>query len=86
MPPWNSGQASAPKPLMSSPIPPPPNLNRGPPRQGNPQPWNKPSPGNSGPPFGMQGELKFFFNFHFRSLFNLRFSKLNMFCELCSEI
>ena len=57
MPPWNSGRPSAPKPLMSSPIPPPPNLNRGPPSQGNHQPWNKPSPGNSGPapPFGMQG-------------------------------
>jgi hypothetical protein len=57
MPPWNSGRASAPKPLMSSPVPPPPNLNRGPPPPGNHQPWNKQSPGNSGPPtpFGMQG-------------------------------
>lgn len=66
MPPWNS--ASAPKPLMSSPVPPPANLsNRAPSHpSGNHQPWNKTNSPAGMPPFGMQG---IFISFPFRFSF-----------------
>lgn len=62
MPPWNSTRPRAPKPLMSSPVPPPPNLSRGPPPIPGSYPWNASSPGNQGmsggpQPYGVPGNF-----------------------------
>ncbi|XP_046864396.1 splicing factor 1-like [Xenia sp. Carnegie-2017] len=54
LPPWNSTRPRAPKPLMSSPVPPPPNLSRGPPPIPGSYPWNASSPGNQGMSGGPQ--------------------------------